>query len=289
MRLLPCLDVPTGHAFLSYVHENSVQVDGLHAQLQTAKVDVWRDRDKLWGGDDWKRQIRVAIEQDALAFIACFSQLAVSKYKTVQREELLFAIEEGKKLAPGARWIIPVRFDECEVPDYDLGGGRTLRALHRVDLFGSDHATNLDRLIRAVTEHIGPTTDLPASARACWDRPYARSIRPGTADIDEFVDFAADRLQVTVSLDLAIDAIGDVEPSIFETDGRQVVMVPNATEGCFTPCGAEILLHDLDATTDAAFYFEHGRHIIRGRFLVRGVSGPHQGVNSVSLRALPGA
>ncbi len=71
--------------------------------------------------------------------------------------------------------------------------------------------------------------------------------------------------------------------------GRKILMVPNAVEGVLGPCGAEIVLHDLASAPDSFFYFAHGRHIIRGRFLLHGVSGPHQGTMSISLRAIPAA
>ncbi len=279
----------TGHAFLSYVHEDSDAVDWLQAQLQTAGLEVWRDRDRLWGGDDWKRVLRQAIQDDALAFVACFSITAVQKQKTVQREELLFAIDEGRKLTPGARWIIPVRFDDCEISDYDLGGGRCLTDLHWVDLFGADQVHQLDRLIQDVAVLLGGAAGEAGPSRPYWDRPYIRTIRPGTTDIDEFVEFVASRQDVTVSLDLAIEAFGEVEPWSSEVDGHQILMVPNAVKGVLGPCGAEIVLHDLPSAPDSFFYFEHGRHIIRGRFLLHGVSGPHQGTMSVSLRAIPAA
>lgn len=221
----------TGHAFLSYVHEDSDGVDWLQAQLQTAGLEVWRDRDRLWGGDDWKRVLRHAIQDDALAFVACFSTTAVQKPKAVHREELLFAIDEGRKLAPGVRWIIPVRFDDCEIPDYDLGGGRRLTDLHRVDLFGSDQVRQLDRLIQDVDAILGGTAGEAGPSRPYWDRPYIRTIRPGTTDIDEFVEFVAPRQNLTVSLDLAVEAFGELEPSASEVDGRKILMVPNAGRG----------------------------------------------------------
>lgn len=278
----------TGHAFLSYVREDGDQVDWLQAQMETAGLSVWRDRDAIWAGDDWRRVIRRAIQNEALVFIVCLSQTSNNKPKSVQREEVRFAIEEGMKLAPGDRWIIPVRFDDCEIPDYDLGGGKLLPDLHCLDLFGADKEENLDRLLELVTIELGPATERSPSTRSSWDRPYRQTIQAGTSDIDEFVEFAASRLQVTVTLDLAIDGDEVALPTI-DPDGRQVLMVPNDFAGDFGPLGAEILLHGLDGTSDSTCYYEHGRHIIRGRFLIHGVAGPHHGIMSVSLRAVPGA
>lgn len=53
-----------------------------------------------------------------------------------QNEELTEAIEQFRLRRPEDPWLIPVRFDECEIPDRDIGAGRTLASLQRTDLFG---------------------------------------------------------------------------------------------------------------------------------------------------------
>ena len=78
--------------------------------------------------------IRRAITDDALVFIACFSQRSLSRSKTFQNEELTLAIDQLRLRRPEEPWLIPVRFDECEIPDRDLGGGRTLASIQRADL-----------------------------------------------------------------------------------------------------------------------------------------------------------
>ena len=83
--------------------------------------------------------IRRAITDDALVFIACFSQRSLSRSKTFQNEELTLAIDQLRLRRPEEPWLIPVRFDECEVPDRDLGGGRTLASIQRADLFGDNY------------------------------------------------------------------------------------------------------------------------------------------------------
>jgi hypothetical protein len=68
--------VAAGHVFLSYVREDSARAGRLQEILSGAGFAVWRDTTDLWPGEDWRRQIRAAIEQDALAFVACFSRQA---------------------------------------------------------------------------------------------------------------------------------------------------------------------------------------------------------------------
>lgn len=49
-----------GHVFLSYVHEDTDEVDRLGAVLAAQGILVWRDRDNLWPGQSWKIEIRKA-------------------------------------------------------------------------------------------------------------------------------------------------------------------------------------------------------------------------------------
>jgi hypothetical protein len=69
-------------------------------------------------------RIRDAITRDALAFIACFSSRSAARRKNCMNEELLLAIEQLRLRQPHDPWLIPVRFDDCDVPDLQLGPGR---------------------------------------------------------------------------------------------------------------------------------------------------------------------
>jgi len=65
-----------GHVFLSYVREDSTQVDRLQQILRQAGIPVWRDTSDLGPGQDWPVQIRRAITGDALVFLVCFHRPA---------------------------------------------------------------------------------------------------------------------------------------------------------------------------------------------------------------------
>ena len=82
--------------------------------------------------------------------IACFSSTSVSRDKSYQNEELLLAVEQLRLRAPDRPWLIPVRFDECEIPDIHIGGDRMLSSFQRVDLFGDQYNDNTDRLVDGV-------------------------------------------------------------------------------------------------------------------------------------------
>lgn len=146
---------PGGHAFISYVREDALHVDRLQSALEAAGVPVWRDTASLWPGEDWRSKIRGAIIEDALVFISCFSRSSLARPKTYQYEELTLAIEQLRLRNPDRPWLIPVRFDDCEIPDVVIGGARTLGSVQRCDLFGEQSESELMRLTSAVLRILG--------------------------------------------------------------------------------------------------------------------------------------
>ncbi|MBM6402357.1 toll/interleukin-1 receptor domain-containing protein [Phycicoccus sonneratiae] len=139
-----------GHAFISYVREDAERVEDIRRALAAAKVPVWTDKTMLSPGDDWQLTIRRAISRGALAFVAVFSANSQSRQSSYQNEELLLAIDIFRTMPPGKIWLIPVRLDECTLPEYPLGAGRTLDSLQRVDLFGEDIESERIKLVVAV-------------------------------------------------------------------------------------------------------------------------------------------
>jgi hypothetical protein len=140
----------TKKVFLSYVREDAAQVDRLQGLLEANGITVWRDTSDLWPGQDWKIEIRRAIQEGA-AFIACFSEHTERRPTSYQNEELAVAVDEMRRRPPGTVWLLPVRFADCQLPQFDLGAGRTLDSIQRVDLFdGADWGPGVARLVTAV-------------------------------------------------------------------------------------------------------------------------------------------
>jgi len=144
-----------GHAFISYVREDAHDVDQLQRDLKAAGISVWRDTADLWPGEDWRAKIRRAITDNALVFIACFSSQSTARVKSYQREELALAIDQLRQRRPDDPWLIPVRFDDCPVPDLDLGAGRTLSSIQLADLFGDRREVQMTRLLATVQRLLG--------------------------------------------------------------------------------------------------------------------------------------
>lgn len=166
-------DTEAKHVFISYVREDSDRVDGLCAVLEAAGIPYWRDRKDLGPGDAWRAQIRSAIRDGSLVFLACFSENSRAKDKSYMNEELTLAVDEFRQMPPGRVWLIPVRFDGGDVPDWDLGAGRVLSDLNYSDLFGSEHTAHVARLVTAVNRLLGDKRPDPATALAAVEQAAA--------------------------------------------------------------------------------------------------------------------
>jgi WD40 repeat protein len=161
----------SGHVFISYVREDSEKVDQLQHLLEAAGIPVWRDRSALWPGQDWKTKIRNAITNEALVFLACFSTRGAARSASYQREELVLAIEQLRLRRIDEGWLIPVRLDECQLPDLDLGAGRTLSSIQYVDVFGDSEVTGPARLIATITCTFTPDATLALADGGRADEP----------------------------------------------------------------------------------------------------------------------
>jgi MinD-like ATPase involved in chromosome partitioning or flagellar assembly len=148
-------DERAGHVFISYVRENRRAVNRLQKALEARGIRVWRDTADLWPGEDWRQKIETAIVNDTLVFIACFSRQSNAREVSYQNEELTLAIDQLRLRRPGKPWLIPVRFDNCEIPDFLIGAGRTLASLQRIDLFGRRLPESTNRLVAMVLRILG--------------------------------------------------------------------------------------------------------------------------------------
>lgn len=134
--------------FLSYVREDAALVDRLQAFLETNGVTVWRDRDSLIPGENWKATIRRMITESCFAFIACFSSASVSKTKSYMNEELSLARDELRSRNT-TNWFVPVMLTDCTLPDLDIGSHGTLADIEQCRLY-SDWDRETRRLLTAI-------------------------------------------------------------------------------------------------------------------------------------------
>ena len=122
------------HVFISYVREDKQLVGRLCQDLKSHDIEVWWDLQNLDPGVRWKPEIQKAIREGAF-FIACFSEKYHGRDKTYMNEELMIAIEELRQRPTDRVWFIPLKLDNCEIPDIDIGHGGTLKDIHAAVLY----------------------------------------------------------------------------------------------------------------------------------------------------------
>jgi TIR domain len=132
-------------AFVSYVKEDSDEVDRIRVVLQEFQIDVWLDKTALKPGLRWQDQIRSGITEGDF-FLACFSKTYVERQRTYMNEELTLVIEELRLRPTDRAWFIPVKLSACEIPDRSIGAGETLRSIQWVNLY-DDWTAGMEKVL----------------------------------------------------------------------------------------------------------------------------------------------
>jgi hypothetical protein len=124
--------------FLCHSSGDKEAVRELYRMLQRAGIDPWLDEEDLVGGQDWGLEILRALRNSA-AVIVCLSTNALTKTGYLHKE-VKFALETADHQPEGQIFIIPVRLDDCAVPE-------RLSKWQRVDLFKPDGESKLLRAL----------------------------------------------------------------------------------------------------------------------------------------------
>ena len=149
--------------FLAHASEDKSRVKQLYKNLKEKGFSPWLDSFDLVPGQNWREEIAKAIK-NAAACLACLSKRSVAKEGYVQRE-FRYALTACADRPSGSIYLIPVRLDDCEVPDLQLPHlGQNLRDRQWVDLFESDGLRNLIRAIEQI-EKSGRKLRLTAKPR----------------------------------------------------------------------------------------------------------------------------
>ncbi|MCO1659692.1 toll/interleukin-1 receptor domain-containing protein [Pseudonocardia humida] len=135
----PWLGTPTGPAFLCHSSGDKQHVRRLYHHLVADGIRCWFDERDLIPGQDWDLEIRRAIKAASFV-VACLSRAPITKAGYIHRE-LRFALDRADEQPHDSIFIIPVRLEECEVPE-------RLTRIHRVDLFAPGGYENLLRALR---------------------------------------------------------------------------------------------------------------------------------------------
>jgi hypothetical protein len=124
--------------FLSYAREDRDRVRLLYKQLQEAGFNPWMDIENLVPGQDWELVVEGAIKDSDFALV-CLSNSSTSKQGYIQKE-IKIALDVLDMMPEGAIYLIPIRLDECQVPN-------RLSKQQWADLFEDD---GFERLMEAL-------------------------------------------------------------------------------------------------------------------------------------------
>jgi hypothetical protein len=112
--------------FLCHSSGDKERVRHLYRRLMADRVRCWFDEDDLMPGQDWEFEIGKAIRRSGFV-LACLSNSSTTKRGFVQKE-LRIALDVADEQPEGSTFIIPVRLEDCEIPD-------RLKRWQSVDLF----------------------------------------------------------------------------------------------------------------------------------------------------------
>lgn len=137
----------TNRVFLAHASEDKILVYELYNKLKSQGFMPWLDKVDIIPGQNWKLEIPKAIEESKI-FIACLSNRSIRKQGYIQKEFRL-ALDVYVQKLPESIYLIPIKLDECEVPDIQ-NLGISLRDIQWLDYFQPDGFTKLTKTIEYV-------------------------------------------------------------------------------------------------------------------------------------------
>ncbi len=133
--------------FLCHASEDGSQAETIHRKLRSACLNPWIDKRDIPPAREWDTEIRNALAAARMVLVLVSRRL-ISKSGYVQRE-IELALDTLRQMPPGSTFVIPVRLDDCLLPE-SLGG------LPHFDLFDE---TGFDALAEHIKTVLGLFTD----------------------------------------------------------------------------------------------------------------------------------
>jgi hypothetical protein len=121
-------------------------VQKIYSRLIAAGVDAWLDKVSLLPGQDWKLEIRKAVRRSDVVLV-CLSKESVNRAGFLQKE-IKDALDVADEQPEGAIFIIPVKLQECDVPE-------RLCQWQWVNLFEAGGFEKLTRSLQARADALG--------------------------------------------------------------------------------------------------------------------------------------
>ncbi len=152
--------------FLCHASEDKRLVQKIYKKLKADGFAPWLDKEDLLPGQLWKEEIPRVIHS-AACMLVFLSTTSVAKRGYIQKE-LKLALETLDEIPEGQIFLIPVRIDDCKIPNRFAG-------IHCCDLFEED---GYERIVNALSRSI--TNELPdgaiKQAVVPWNLPLNRNL-----------------------------------------------------------------------------------------------------------------
>lgn len=106
---------PYLRVFLCHGSPDKAAVRGIYQKLKSDGFKPWLDEEDILPGNVWKLEISKALRQCEVVLVCC-SRTSVNKAGYVQWE-IRAALDRALEQPEGAIFVIPVKLEECELPD----------------------------------------------------------------------------------------------------------------------------------------------------------------------------
>lgn len=209
--------------FLSYAKEDKGKVSAIYRRLLTERLNPWLDVKDLLPGQDWDKVIISAI-RNARFVLVFLSNHSINKRGYVQKE-IGEALDVAEQMPEGELFIIPVRLEECTVPE-------RLRQWQWIDVFRPNSFKKIISTLRVhlpqekdIRNHLSEKQNKIPSKESLIDLLLAVKFRKR----GEFYYGRAKSGQAAIS-DGALMELRDKVPTVFKDLKREVDYVGKLTD-----------------------------------------------------------
>ncbi len=143
---------PRLRLFLCHSSVDKPSVREFYQRLKNDNFDPWLDEEVILPGQDWELEVKKAVRAVDVVLV-CLSRASVER-SGFANKEIKLALDVADEKPEGQIFIIPVKLEECRVPD-------RLRKWHWVNLFEERGYEKLLRAFQARASTLGAT--IPAT------------------------------------------------------------------------------------------------------------------------------
>ena len=134
--------------FLCHSSVDKPAVRKFYRRLKADSFDPWLDEETILPGQDWEYEVRKAVRATDIVLV-CLSHISVGRAGFANKE-IKLALDIADEKPEGTIFIIPVKLEECEVPD-------RLHRWHWVSLLEDRGYEKLLRTLQQRANELGAT------------------------------------------------------------------------------------------------------------------------------------